>query len=307
MQPDLSIKIKNAYGRGWAVLAQELQSLQKSNSWVSHYNNFSEFIADVAAELKLSIRLIWRFRKAYDFYLEIAKSHNRYSPSHDIPEDISRHFSPDSLELLDRFRQVMPEDLFYSYCEDYLDDKISRENLRAEWKTFKKAIVGKIPRRRTSSNNKSNAPINISIQQKAVTLKLTRECLLAHIKPPLGMKEHEIDERICIPITAAQWNDLPLPGFDAICIEQQTLLTEPVVHGICLTNGDRVNIAEKLELATACDYFWLAGPKVDGITPDIGLIVVDGKTAEIRQTPTRQSDSLKKYSTIRYLLVKCQA
>jgi len=304
MNKDLFLYARQSFERGWAVLALELHIVQKEEQWKPEYTSFSDYVTHVARALKLSSRLVWRYRKAYAIFIEIAPRYVPVTP-HDTPEDISRCFSPDALELLDQFRQVMPAEHFDNYCRDFFAGKLKREDLRADWKNFRKAIDGKIPRRRETRTSRAIPAVNSAMQQKAVALKLTRECVQNRLNTPLPV--HRL-----IFMTAVQWSTLPLPELDAICIVQQQPGSPPEVHGISLISGSEEEVGNHIQLAESCDYFWLAATSPvapEKVGESIGLLYVNKSSAVCIQQATRLSSPDTEPANVaimRFLLTKCQ-
>lgn len=287
-----------SYEGGWYGLAKMLKEIQKQSLYWPDHSNFTNFLDELADKIDLNVRTLRRFIKAYAIIHEIVPE----ILTLDEPlKTISGYYSPHSLEQLHQLRQVMPQEVFNRLRSDFVANKLKRDYLRAEWKNFKTAVTVATKRRSKKNEDSSPSIDNIKVQ-KAVAIKQAREYIQQSF--PLKAEGYKL-----IILTASQWQGIPLPAFDLICIERQNKEKLPAIHGVCtVIDTDSAAIDKLISLADCCDYFWLSSPvKIDGVREDIGLICPYNGAITKTQGPDRQPDSENKWKIMRNLLLKCQA
>lgn len=289
----LEIAVK-AYEDGWYGLAKAIKQLKKDNLIWAHYSTTTSFLNDLADNLKLNLRTVQRFIKAYDLIVELTPE---VAKQDGLDSDISKTLSPHSLELLHQLKQVMPADHFEKLKNDFFALRLNRDDLRQEWLNFKGAITGKV-RRKPVEGYDSQPTVDTKRVQKAVSVKQIRDMFA----------EKFVNSSKLITMTASQIKGLQLPDYDIICIEKTKDDELPKIHGICLiTDSLDSSISVKLNLADSCDCFWLSLPTIsDNIDASIGVIQFKTGKPKVYREASCQPDNPNKISTLRNLLLKCQ-
>lgn len=149
---DLSILTKEAVKKlhegSWGQIADLIDKASTDGLWMPEYANFSEWMAHLTKEHKISRARCWRYKKAGSFYNKLKTYDSSLCELIDIPQ----HLSAEALEVLERLENVAPEQFFDNIKQEVLAGTISIRKLKQTWEAYKPAMGGKTRRGRLVSN-----------------------------------------------------------------------------------------------------------------------------------------------------------
>jgi len=229
--------------------------------------------------------------------------------------ELPKHVSPEKLELLSKLGRVAPKDFIEKLIYDVLDNAITRDEIREQWRAFRPALEGKTARGRNVT-----APAISRVKNPSVYKNLD-EALVINALKAYGAKWINDSKHIMYEVKFHFFSQhvkgaFLSPHLPAVVLYQQSLSDELEVHGIEMmsTYNRADDLFKRLnEPASYCDFLWLACHKNIPYSKDfddyypkhVGILVIDGASISVKQPALPCVQDFKKANTLlKALLIK---
>jgi len=302
-------KLAHGESMPWTELSCLLDQVDKTGYWEQTANSFTDWLKSNAEKLGNKESTLWRYlvvgRYYHDLREQFARVQLEYPPLLELP----KHVSPEKLELLSKLGRVAPKDFFEKLIYDVLDNEVTRDDIREQWKAFRPALMGK-----TARGRKVEAPtVNINNEDE---FKTVTEAIIINSLKSLGSEWLGSTKALMYDIRMDVWSREPdyypgiSPMFRSVAIYKKDKQSELEIHGIDM---DRCFLSEKFsfivaminDMSTYCDFFWMViGTATEHYEKDvprhIGLLNVNQNRIKV----VRQATSIKKDNEKANILLK---
>ena len=134
----------------WARMGQMLLEIEQTKYWEEQgASSFGEYVALLAERLNLDQSVLWRNRKAVEFYetelRELIQSAEGTLPA--LAEKPPK-IGPEGLSLLERIGRVAPKEVYLDLAMQSIFGNLSRNKLRDAWYALSPVLKGKTARGR---------------------------------------------------------------------------------------------------------------------------------------------------------------
>jgi len=309
-------KLAHGESMPWTEVSVLLDQVDKTGYWEQTANSFTDWLKSNAEKLGNKESTLWRYlvvgRYYHDLREQFARVHLEYPPLLELP----KHVSPEKLELLSKLGRVAPKDFFEKLIYDVLDNEITRDDIRDQWKAFRPAMQGKTSRGRKAlipSVNMKNKDACESIQDAIIinALKVAGSLWLsnepAQIYSVKIIVDINTDPKFDLPLIPAVilWKTDGSNGLEIHCVE--------TLRNFSFTE-------QKLKwlehLSSCCDYLWVAKSNsqvksthsqvIEEYYPEcVGVILVEADDISVvrKATPTKK-DLANANELLKALLLK---
>jgi len=307
---------KLAHGKSmpWTELSVLLDQVDKTGYWEQTANSFTDWLKSNAEKLGNKESTLWRYLVVGRYYHDLRKQFARVKLEYPPLLKLPKHVSPEKLELLSKLGRVAPKDFFEKLIYDVLDNAITRDDIREQWRAFRPALKGK-----TSRGRGTISPI-VNLKNKdefdSVQEAMTINALKANGSSWLGMSNaqmYEIEIHIKVPFGE---NQQILRELDAVVLYKEKNSEDLEVHVIeIISSLSMGRVDEKLQgLSAFCDYLWIAFHKETPSRLDdikeyyheyIGIIEVgDTGVSVVRRAKPCEKDYVKANKLLKVLLLE---
>ena len=134
----------------WTRMGKMLLDIEQTKYWEEQRaSSFAEYVALLAKRLNLDQSVLWRNRKAVEFYetelRELIQSAEGTLPAlNEKPPKIG----PEGLSLLERIGRVAPKEVYLDLATQSIFGNLSRNKLREAWYALSPVLKGKTARGR---------------------------------------------------------------------------------------------------------------------------------------------------------------
>lgn len=134
----------------WARMGQMLLEIEQTKYWEEQgASSFGEYVALLAERINLDQSVLWRNRKAVEFYetelRELIQSAEGTLPA--LAEKPPK-IGPEGLSLLERIGRVAPKEVYLDLAMQSIFGNLSRNKLRDAWYALSPVMKGKTARGR---------------------------------------------------------------------------------------------------------------------------------------------------------------
>lgn len=143
-------QMTNLREKSWARMGRLLLDIEQTGYWEEQgSSSFGEYVALLAERLNLDPSVLWRNRKAVEFYetelRELIQSAEGTLPAlNEKPPKIG----PEGLSLLERIGRVAPKEVYLDLAMQSIFGNLSRNKLRDAWYALSPVLKGKTARGR---------------------------------------------------------------------------------------------------------------------------------------------------------------
>ena len=143
-------QMTNLREKSWARMGRLLLDIEQTGYWEEQgSSSFGEYVALLAERLNVDPSVLWRNRKAVEFYetelRELIQSSEGTLPAlNEKPPKIG----PEGLSLLERIGRVAPKEVYLDLAMQSIFGNLSRNKLRDAWYALSPVLKGKTARGR---------------------------------------------------------------------------------------------------------------------------------------------------------------
>ena len=143
-------QMTNLREKSWARMGRLLLDIEQTGYWEEQgSSSFGEYVALLAERLNVDPSVLWRNRKAVEFYetelRELIQSSEGTLPAlNEKPPKIG----PEGLSLLERIGRVAPKEVYLDLATQSIFGNLSRNKLREAWYALSPVLKGKTARGR---------------------------------------------------------------------------------------------------------------------------------------------------------------
>lgn len=143
-------QMTNLREKSWARMGRLLLDIEQTRYWEEQgSSSFGEYVALLAERLNLDPSVLWRNRKAVEFYETELKPLLQSAAT--APPDLFEappKIGPEGLALLERIGRVAPKDVYLDLATKSIFGNLSRNKLRDAWSALSPVLKGKTARGR---------------------------------------------------------------------------------------------------------------------------------------------------------------
>lgn len=134
----------------WARMGQLLLDIERSNYWEEQgAASFGEYVTLLAERLNLDPSVLWRNRKAVEFYeTELRQLIQEVEGTLPVLNEKPPKIGPEGLALLERIGRVAPKEVYLDLAKQSIFGNLSRNKLREAWYALSPVLKGKTARGR---------------------------------------------------------------------------------------------------------------------------------------------------------------
>jgi hypothetical protein len=307
-------KLAHGESMPWTELSVLLDQVDKTGYWEETANSFTDWLKSNAEKLGNKESTLWRYLVVGRYYHDLRKQFARVKLEYPPLLKLPKHVSPEKLELLSKLGRVAPKDFFEKLIYDVLDNAITRDDIREQWKAFRPALKGKTARGRRVLRPMVN--LKNKDEFSSVREALIINALKAYGSNWLGKPKAKMYE---VKMHVKLDPGLSRNVLDAVILYKQDNKTDLEVHIIETMPSFlfRKNDGSKFDfLSKHCDYLWIAvsnDPK-DMISksllksnyPDyVGILTIDNSDISVvRKAKPCEKDYVKANELLKVLLLK---
>lgn len=143
-------QMTNLREKSWARMGRLLLDIEQTRYWEEQgSSSFGEYVALLAERLNLDPSVLWRNRKAVEFY-ETELRQLIQSAAGTLPAltENPPKIGPEGLSLLERIGRVAPKDVYLDLAMQSIFGNLSRNKLRDAWYALSPVLKGKTARGR---------------------------------------------------------------------------------------------------------------------------------------------------------------
>lgn len=309
-------KLAHGESMPWTELSHLLDQVDKTNYWKQTASSFTDWIKANAEKLGNKESTLWRYLVVGRYYHDLRKQFARVKLEYPPLLELPKHVSPEKLELLSKLGRVTPKDFFEKLMFDVLDNEITRDDIREQWKAFRPALKGKTSRGRSALIPMVN--LKNKDEFRSVREALIINALKAYGSSWLGesdAKMYEVKMHVKVPLEAGERGVRIL---DAVVLYKGKGDTSLEVHIIETSPSFSIYSVSKVfhSLSGYCDYLWIAVHKeaepiinaqsISETYPAyIGIIMVDdADISVVRKAAPCDKDYAKANELLKVLLLK---
>lgn len=143
-------RLTNMREKPWARIGTLLLEIEQTGFWEEQgSSSFGEYVTLLAERLNLDPSVLWRNRKAVEFYETdlrqlIQSAERTLPPLTERPPKIG----PEGLALLERISRVAPKEVYLDLATQSIFGNLSRNKLREAWYALSPVLKGKTARGR---------------------------------------------------------------------------------------------------------------------------------------------------------------
>lgn len=284
-------QMTNLREKSWARMGRLLLDIEQTRYWEEQgSSSFGEYVALLAERLTLDPSVLWRNRKAVEFYETELKPLLQSAAT--APPDLLEappKIGPEGLALLERIGRVAPKDVYLDLATKSIFGNLSRNKLRDAWSALSPVLNGKTARGRGTTTPRidpSDTRVAGQVDESLVLKAFATEGAEWLGKPDfkawarcgefrdLQLRAYEVflgNQVPQIQLNTEEHDNYRAYRADAIAAVTVTgeddsltrILVDLLLHGIevarCadLANADLSKLAK---IAASFDFFWLAIP-----------------------------------------------
>lgn len=134
----------------WARMGQMLLDIEQSKYWEEQgAASFGEYVTLLAERLNLDPSVLWRNRKAVEFYeTELRQLIQEVGGTLPVLSEKPPKIGPEGLALLERIGRVAPKEVYLDLAAQSIFGNLSRNKLREAWYALSPVLKGKTARGR---------------------------------------------------------------------------------------------------------------------------------------------------------------
>ncbi|WP_038246650.1 hypothetical protein [Ghiorsea bivora] len=299
----------------WTEMADLLDTIEKSGHWTKSSNSFTDWLQKNAEILGNKESTLWRYlvvgRYYHDLRSQFARVKLEYPPLLELP----KHISPEKLELLSKLARVAPRDFFEKLIYDVLNNAITRDDIREQWRAFRPALQGK-----TARGRKVLAP-RVNIKNKEEFYSVREAMIINGLKAygagwlgDVNAQMYEVKMHIKVP----HHSRIRGPRIIDAVVLHKAKDTNLEVHIIeTIPSFSMRSVMEKFqELSVYCDYIWVATHKEEFSPAQekkyiakypkyVGILMVDDShVSVVRKALPCEKDLTEANALLKVLLLK---
>jgi len=286
-------KLAHGESMPWTELSCLLDQVDKTGYWEQTANSFTDWLKSNAHKLGGKESTLWRYLVVGRYYHDLREQFTRVKLEYPPLLELPKHVSPEKLELLSKLGRVAPKDFFEKLIYDVLDNAITRDEIREQWKAFRPALKGKTARGRNVS-----APTISSIRTPELYKSLDEALIINAIKANgakwLGDDSPSMYEVKFHFLNQYIKKEQLSPHLPAVVLYQSSPTDDLEVHGIEMarTYNFSTDLFKRLkEPAEYCDFLWIACNKTipylnkfkEYYPETVGIIVIDDADITVQQ------------------------
>lgn len=281
----------------WTRIGALIDRVDREEYWRSESSSFTEWVKSFAAKLGLKDGSVWRMLTASRFYIKLQadlSTHGFPAPS---LNDLDDSVSPEKLELLEKISRVADRNVTVPLSIRVIDDSITRTAIRSIWEAYRPVLAGRTARGRGTyvpRIDESDVRQFDSLMEARVMLALQEygPRWTGSIHPNI----YKLFRYVRLQVNSDKYKMIE---FDVVAVIRETETSPLVFHGIDIrsfnyphSNMDRIKEITRIA-KSFCDFYWIATSWYHEADTnlDTGLLVVSGKTIEVRFAASRGVDA----------------
>jgi len=255
-------KLANGETMPWTEVADLLDRIERTAYWDKSAKSFTEWLKTSAKKLGNKESTLWRYLVVGRYYHDLRDQFSRVKLKYPPLLELPKHVSPEKLELLSKLGRVAPKEFFKKLIYSVLDNEITRDDIREQWRAFRPALKGKTSRGRGTLRpmvNLRNKDEYRSVREAMIinALKASGPIWLGEEKAQM----YEVKMHVKVPFgTDRRDNRI----FDAVVLYKESQYKDFEVHIIEVMprfTSIKGNFDQYHGIAEYCDYFWVATHK----------------------------------------------
>jgi hypothetical protein len=302
VMPSRQLDIYKALPGNWGEAAAELIRVETSGEWKNANPTFSLYISEIARAVNKARPTFWRLLVAGHTYNTLR---TRFDPAgaHLLPlERVRGNPSPESLELVSKIERVAPSEILTSVQRQVMEGRITRDELRRLWETYRPVLGGRTKRGRgvTAPRYDVRNPImRVSLVESHFLALMTRE------GPSwLGIQGAAYLYRVIHISVNKHLRKLQPSVPDAVVLLAEKEDSPLVLHGVEVGSGFSLPqfLWRYKHHQTDVDYLWFACDKLSpndiaDIPKEIGLLTPGTNCLEVVRAAkhTRNGGTAEEY------------
>ena len=291
-QPELQINdaIYALQDGRWGVIAELIYQAHTSDTWFPEYKSFTEWMAHISKDYKISRARCWRYRKAAIYYKTLQTRNEELVELAELPSKVSA----EALEILERLERVAKPDIIEEITAEILNGTMPIRRLKQTWWAY--------------SDDTPQQQFSIAGAKKHDrTDQLEADCLIALNEHPIwtGHQQparYRVFKNVCIANQAI--------AHDAIVLVQNNLDSQVEIHSIQFWDTRRLGDSE-INLTVPphtpyADYCWFLLSTDDAVYIDVaselarsqhcGLMILKSGMPEVAiQTPNKEKSEIPSF------------
>ncbi len=283
--------IRAGESRRWWQIGCLLDQVEDTRYWMEDGRSFTHWMHKHAAEFPVKWTSLWRYMSSARYYKAISREiQEKGIKGINCPkfEVLPKNVGPEALEYLSKISRVAPDDIFYPLANNFLSGKVTREELREVWETFRPALAGRTARGRGGApkiDAKNSDQSRMVMEAWVATILKNDTQWLRFPEQPNPPFMKEVFPRVCVRDSTRLIlrQDIEI---DVVIVAREKRNSPIEYHGVVVTDSFGSDVINRLRVySVLCDCTWVVVSDGSGVfkhfTKDqlgrAGIMVTDGE------------------------------